>query len=223
MGLVIRQIGEDEYPSFTNTVDEIAKNCFSSGIVLLAETETGYPMGFLAAKKNIAVINVVYVYVKPLFRRRGIGTALFGEIVARQDNVAASIRHGSSLEEAQHAFLKKFHFHYDFSYATYLSFAQECKELHREMWEKSYKKIFSRLLTRGCVLKRFEECEEDIVSRIGDMVGDEFAYNTNPGLYHSYSTKYSYCLFKNDVPIAFSLIETTLFGMLYSSSFLLLG
>ena len=55
--------------------------------------------------------------------------------------------------------------------------------------------------------QKLDECE-NIVKRIGELVGTEFEYNTNPLLFSNYDPRYSYCLFKNDQPIAFSLIET---------------
>ena len=92
MGITIRQIEQCEYPSFTATADYIADTCFADGIVLLAETETGFPMGVLAAKRAMMFQEISYVFVKPLFRSRGIASALFARLFELSPDVTFRIK-----------------------------------------------------------------------------------------------------------------------------------
>ena len=207
MGIKIRTIEKNEYPSFTATADYIVDNCFSNGLVLLAETETGAPMGVLATKTAMMFQEVSYIFVKPVFRNRGIATALFAKLIELSPDVTLRIKEQHPFKDALEAIVKKFALEYDYSACSYISDVQASAGVHQALYEKRYKRIFDRLLSRGHTLKRFEECE-DVVKKIGDLVGTEFEYNTNPMLFSNYDPKYSYCLFKGDQPIAFSFIET---------------
>ena len=53
MDFSIKEISESEYPSFTATTDYIAQICFHDGLVLLAQTATGKPVGMLAARNGL--------------------------------------------------------------------------------------------------------------------------------------------------------------------------
>ena len=207
MGIKIRTIEKNEYPSFTATADYIAGICFSNGLVLLAETENGIPMGVLAAKKAMMFQEVSYIFVKPIFRNRGIATELFAKLIELSPNVTIRIKDYHPFKEALNALVIKFALEYDYSAYSYIADVKAKADVHQALYESRYKRIIDRLLSRGYVLKRFEECE-NIVKRIGELVGTEFEYSTNPLLFSNYDPRYSYCLFKNDQPIAFSLIET---------------
>jgi hypothetical protein len=207
VGIKIRTIEKNEYPSFTATADYIADTCFSNGMVLLAETETGIPMGVLATKTTMMFQEVSYIFVKPIFRRRGIATALFAKLIELSPDITIRIKDQHPFREALDALVKKYALEYDYSACSYIADVKDNADLHQDMYEKRYKRIFDRFLSRGYVLKRFEECE-NVVKRIGELVGTEFEYNTNPMLFSNYDPRYSYCLLRDNQPLAFSLIET---------------
>ena len=71
---VIRKITETEYPGFSPISDQIARLCFSrnNGILLLAENQSGCPVGYIAAYANEYVADVSYIFVRPLFRGNGV-------------------------------------------------------------------------------------------------------------------------------------------------------
>jgi GNAT superfamily N-acetyltransferase len=207
VGIKIRAIEKNEYPSFTATADYIAGICFSNGLVLLAETENGFPMGVLAAKKAMMFQEVSYIFVKPIFRNRGIATELFAKLIELSQNVTIRIKDDHPFKEALHALVVKFALEYDYSACSYIADVKAKADVHQALYESRYKRIIDRLLSRGYVLKRFEECE-NVVKRIGELVGTEFEYNTNPMLFSNYDPRYSYCLLRDNQPLAFSLIET---------------
>ena len=212
MGLKIRKIEKNEYPSFAPTADKIAEMCFSAeyGVMLMAETETGYPIGYVAARENLIVTELMYIYIKPLFRGRGIATELFSQLMEFSRNpVSICVYDDHPQKEILLAFVRKFELEHNFSASTYISEVQKCVQVHEKFCENRYKRISDFIFKRGCTLRRFDECGEGLVDLLSDMVGEEFAYNTNPALYSSYDGRYSYCLFdKNEVPVAFSFIHT---------------
>ena len=58
MGLKIRKIEKNEYPSFAPTADKIAEMCFSAeyGVMLMAETETGLRENSISCENSSVAI-----------------------------------------------------------------------------------------------------------------------------------------------------------------------
>lgn len=211
MELVIRKITETEYPSFSPISDQIAHLCFSNstGILLLAETEMGCPVGFIAAYNTGRVTDVSYIFVRPLFRGKGIAGALLKKMMDFSTNpVSIDVIEGHPREEVLAALVKRFDMEVNFSASNYFVDMEKAAPVHQKIYETKAKRVEDYLFARGHTLKTFRECGPGIINQLSDLVGPEFEGNTNPRYFPDYDDRYSYCLFHKDRPVAFSLIET---------------
>ena len=211
MEYTVKQISKSEYPSFTASADLFAEKAFQKGCVFLAQTEDGRPVGMLAAKPGVAVLHVSYIYVKPFRRNQGIAKKL---LQALQESTSTAIRicvrEGHPCEQALQRLVQHFRMEEDDVIRSFICGMEEpwAKELHKKLWDERYERIFQRFFDRGYQLKSFEKSGKNIIHTLTELVGEEFEYNTNPGMYSNVNREYSYCLFQNGVPKAFSLIET---------------
>ena len=211
MDLIIKQISKSEYPSFSPVSDQIAELCLDNptGILLLAETESGCPMGYIAAYGTARITDVSYVFVRPLLRGRGIATALFEKLMEVSEKpVSINVIEGHPYMDALYALVKKFDFKVQFSASNYFVDMEKAVSVHKKVCETRLNRIIYHLFKRGHTLKTFRECGEDISDRLSDLIGAEFEGNTNPRLFKDYDDRYSYCLFRGERPVAYSLIET---------------
>ena len=211
MELIIRKITETEYPSFSPISDQIAHICFSNstGILLLAETEGGCPVGYIAGYDTGRVIAVSYIFVRPLFRGRGVATALLEKMMDISSNaVSMDVIEGHPKEAVLAALVKRFDMEVNFSASNYFVDVEKAAPVHQKVYETKLKRVMDYLFARGHTLKTFRECGPGIINQLSDLVGAEFEGNTNPRYFPDYDDRYSYCLFHGDRPVAFSLIET---------------
>lgn len=211
MELVIRKITETEYPSFSPISDQIAHLCFShdNGILLLAETQSGCPVGYISAYANAHVTDVSYIFVRPLFRGRGVAKNLMKQLMdIAEKPVSINVIEGHPFEDALAALVKRFAFEVYFSASNYFVDVKKAAPVHQKFYETKLNRILDHIFERGHTLKTFRECGEGIVNQLSDLIGEEFEGNTNPRLFDGYDDRYSYCLFHKERPVAYSLIET---------------
>ena len=211
MQVAIRKISEKEYPSFSPISDRIAHLCFSrpTGTLLLAESESGCPVGFIAVYTNEFVADVSYIFVRPLFRQRGVATALMKALMAAAKKpVSINVIEGHPQRAALAALVARLDFEVCFSASNYFVDVEKAAPVHRSFCEDRLNRLLRRVFERGHTLKSFRECGDGIRKRLSDLIGAEFEGNTNPALFGSYDDRYSYCLFHGDRPVAYSLIET---------------
>lgn len=211
MDLKIREITKNEYPSFSPISDRIAHLCFSNtaGILLLAETETGCPIGYISAYITAYVTGVSYIFVRPLFRGRGVGAALFEKLIEVSEKpVSIDVVEGHPRKNILDALVKRFGLEVYLSASNYFVDMQEVASVHKRVCETRMNRIIDRLFAKGHTLKTFRECGREITDRLSDLIGKEFEGNTNPRLFKDYDDRYSFCLFKGDRPVAYSLVET---------------
>ena len=211
MDLMIRKITEAEYPSFSPISDQIAHLCFSrpTGILLLAETEGGCPVGYIAGYNTGRVTDVSYIFVRPLFRGKGIAGALLEKMMDISPSaVSLDVIEGHPQEAVLAALVKKFDMEVNFSASNYFVDVEKAAPVHQKTYETKLKRVMDYLFARGHTLKTFRECGPGIINQLSNLVGAEFQGNTNPRLFGDYDDRYSYCLFRGDRPVALSLIET---------------
>ena len=212
MELVIERITKNEYPSFSPISDQIAHLCFNrpTGTLLLAKTESGIPLGYIAAYTTAFATDVSYIFVRPLFRRQGIAKALLKKLMELAEKpVSISVIEGHPQKEVMAALVKEFGFHVYFSASNYFVDVEKAAPVHQKFCEDKLNRIIYHLYAKGHTLKSFRECGKDITDRLSDLIGEEFEGNTNPRLFRDYDDRYSYCLFKGERPVAYSLIETS--------------
>ena len=212
MELVIRKITETEYPSFSPISDQIAHLCLSrpTGILLLAETEGGCPVGYIAGYNTGRVTGISYIFVRPLFRGKGIANALLEKMMdISQNPISIDVIEGHPKEDVLAALVKRFDMEVNFSASNYFVDVEKAAPVHQKVYETKLKRVMAYLFARGHTLKTFRECGPEIINQLSDLVGAEFQGNTNPRLFGDYDDRYSYCLFREDRPVAFSLIETS--------------
>ena len=87
MGIKIRTIEKNEYPSFTATADYIAGICFSNGLVLLAETENGIAASVQAVARHFGISQLYDFY--PEYDKSGHEPVLLDLKGKKQGEVAA--------------------------------------------------------------------------------------------------------------------------------------
>ena len=211
MDLVIKKITKNESPSFTPVSDRIAELCFStpSGVLLLAEPESGCPVGSISAYTTPLATDVSYIFVRPLFRRKGIANALVQKLMdIAEKPVSINVIEGHPNREALAALVKKFGFYADFSASNYFVDMEKAAPVHKKVCEARVNRVIDHLFARGHTLKTFRECGEGITDKLSDLIGEEFQGNTNPRLFDDYDDRYSYCLFRGERPVAYSMIET---------------
>ncbi|MBR4287936.1 MAG: GNAT family N-acetyltransferase [Clostridia bacterium] len=211
MGLIIKQIPKNEYPSFSPVSDQIAELCFDNptGILLLAETESGCPVGYISGYNTGRVTDVSYIFVRPLFRGRGIANELLEKMMDVSPNpVCIDVIEGHPKEDVLSALVKRFDMEVNFSASNYFVDMEKAVPVHKKVCETRVNRIIDHLFKKGHTLKTFRECGEDIADRLSDLIGAEFEGNTNPRLFKEYDGRYSYCLFRGERPVAYSLIET---------------
>ena len=209
--LIVKEITESEYPGFSVISDQIAQLCFDNptGILLLAETPSGCPVGFIAAYNPGRVTGVSYIFVRPLFRGKGIASALLGKLMdISQNPVSMDVIEGHPSENVLAALVKRFDMEVNFSASNYFVDVEKATPVHQKTYETKVKRVMDYLFARGHTLKTFQECGPGIINQLSDLVGAEFEGNTNPRYFPDYDDRYSYCLFHGDRPVAFSLIET---------------
>lgn len=211
MDFVIRKITETEYPGFSPISDQIAHLCFSrdNGILLLAENQSGCPVGYIAAYTNEYVADVSYIFVRPLFRGIGVAKNLMKQLMdIAEKPVSINVIEGHPFEDALAALVKRFEFDVYFSASNYFVDVEKATPVHQKFYETKLNRILDHIFARGHTLKTFRECGEGIATQLSDLIGEEFEGNTNPRLFDGYDDRYSYCLFRKERPVAYSLIET---------------
>jgi hypothetical protein len=156
-------------------------------------------------------LNVAYIYVKPFRRNQGIAKKLLQALIeCATTPVRICIYEGHPCEPILERLAEHFQMEEDDVIRKFVCAMEElwAKELHKRLWNERYERIFQRFFDRGYQLKSFEESGKNIIKKLTALVGEEFAYNTNPGMFTNVDWSCSYCLFLDGVPKAFSLIET---------------